>query len=165
MERRGGRGYGGVGRLRLHTYHYTVTTRMTSALRWAAMRALLMFHCEGQSHKTVSTDPNFWRERRAEADLKRGPSAYQPNALPLGQTGSLSNRLTQIISDVSFTTDHVAYASTKKEPKSFESKRNFFCSFLPGADALRVHVRVHVRTCSCTCSCTCVVVRLLSQSY
>ena len=25
----------------------------------------------------------FWRERRAE-----GPSAYQPNALPLGQTGS-----------------------------------------------------------------------------
>ena len=36
---------------------YTVTTRMTSALRWAAMRAILMFHnCEGQSHKTVSTD-------------------------------------------------------------------------------------------------------------
>ena len=38
----------------------TVTTRMTSALRWAAMRAILMFHnCEGQSHKTVSTDHNF----------------------------------------------------------------------------------------------------------
>ena len=31
---------------------------------------------------------NFWRERRAEADSNRGPSAYQPNALPLGQTGS-----------------------------------------------------------------------------
>ena len=30
----------------------------------------------------------FWRERRAEAVLNRGPSAYQPNALPLGQTGS-----------------------------------------------------------------------------
>ena len=30
----------------------------------------------------------FGRERRAEADLNRGPSAYQPNALPLGQTGS-----------------------------------------------------------------------------
>ena len=27
-----------------YTYHYTVTTRMTSALRWAAMRAILMFH-------------------------------------------------------------------------------------------------------------------------
>ena len=54
------------------------------------MRAILMFrNCERQSHKTVSTDHNFWRER-AEADSNRGPSAYQPNALPLGQTGSLS---------------------------------------------------------------------------
>ena len=25
-------------------YRYTVTTRMTSALRWAAMRAILTFH-------------------------------------------------------------------------------------------------------------------------
>ena len=37
----GGRGYGGVGRV--YTYHYTVTTRMIPALRWAAMRAILMF--------------------------------------------------------------------------------------------------------------------------
>ena len=51
---------GGGGGQRLHTYHYTVTTRMTSALRRAAMRAILMFHnCEGQNHKTVSTDHNF----------------------------------------------------------------------------------------------------------
>ena len=72
-------------------YTYTVTTRMISALRWAAMRAILMFHyCEEQSHKTVPTDHNFWRERRAEADLNRGPSAYRPNALLLGQTGSHS---------------------------------------------------------------------------
>ena len=57
---KGGRGYGGGGRGRLYTYRYNVTTRMTSALRWAAMRAILMFHnCEGQSHKTVSTDYNF----------------------------------------------------------------------------------------------------------
>ena len=50
------------------------------------MRAILMFHnCEGQSHNTVSTDHYFWRERRAEADSNWG---YQPNALPLGQTGS-----------------------------------------------------------------------------
>ena len=40
----GGRGYGGVGRGKLYTYRYTVTARMTSALRWAAMRAVLMFH-------------------------------------------------------------------------------------------------------------------------
>ena len=51
---------GGGGGGRLYTYHYTVTTRMTPALRWEAMRAILMFHnCEGQSHKTVSTDHNF----------------------------------------------------------------------------------------------------------
>ena len=91
---KGGRGYGGGGSGKLYTYRYTVTTRMTSALRWAAMRAILMFHnCEGrQSHKAVSIDHNFWRERRAEADSTRGPSAYQPNALPLGQTGSRERR-------------------------------------------------------------------------
>ena len=62
---------------------------MIPALRWAAMRAILMFHnCEGQSHKTVSTDHNFWRERTAETASNRGPSTYQHNALPLGQTGS-----------------------------------------------------------------------------
>ena len=42
-------------------YRYTVTTRMTPTLRWAAERAILMFliKCEGQSHKTVSADHNF----------------------------------------------------------------------------------------------------------
>ena len=85
----GGKGYGVRWRGGLCTCHYTVTTRMTSALRWAAIRAILMFHnCGGQSHKTVSTDHNFWSERRAEADSNQGPSAYQPNALPLGQTSS-----------------------------------------------------------------------------
>ena len=80
---------GGGGGGREYTYRYTVTPTKTSALRWAAMRAILMFHnCEGQSRKTVSADHNLWRERRAEADSNRGPSAYQPNALPLGQTGS-----------------------------------------------------------------------------
>ena len=89
---KGERGDGDRGRGRLYTYRYTVTTRMTSALRWAAMRAIFMFHsCEGQSHKTVSTDHNLCRERRTEADLNQGPSAYQPNALPLGQTGSVSD--------------------------------------------------------------------------
>ena len=65
--RRGGRGYGGGGgggggrgRGDYITYRYTVTTRMTSSLRWAAMTAILMFHnCKGQIHKTVSTDHNF----------------------------------------------------------------------------------------------------------
>ena len=44
----------------IYIYRYTVTTGMTSALRWAAMRAILIFsNCEGQSHDTVSTDHNF----------------------------------------------------------------------------------------------------------
>ena len=43
-----------------YAYRYTVTTRMAPALRWAAMRAVLIFHnCEGQSQKTVSTGHNF----------------------------------------------------------------------------------------------------------
>ena len=46
-----------VERGRLYIYRYIVTTRMTSTLRCAAMRAILIF--EGQSHKTVSTDHNF----------------------------------------------------------------------------------------------------------
>ena len=40
----GGRGYGRGGRRRLYTYHYTVTTRRTPALRWAAVRAIVIFH-------------------------------------------------------------------------------------------------------------------------
>ena len=41
----GGGGRMEVGGGRLRTYRYTVTTtRMTPALRWAAMRAILMFH-------------------------------------------------------------------------------------------------------------------------
>ena len=56
-------GYGNVGG-RLYTYRYSVTTRVTSALRWAAVRAILMLHkCKGQSHKTVSTDHNFEEKR------------------------------------------------------------------------------------------------------
>ena len=29
---------------RIYTYRYTVTTRMTPAIRWAAVRVILMFH-------------------------------------------------------------------------------------------------------------------------
>ena len=45
-EKLGGGEYGGGGRGRLYTYRYTVTTRMIPALRWAAMRATLMFQWE-----------------------------------------------------------------------------------------------------------------------
>ena len=99
---------------------------MSSALRWAAMRAILMFHnCEGQSHKTVSTDHNFWRER-AEADSNRGPSAYQPNALLLGQTGSPTKQPIEIF------LAHIVFKSafTHKVKALKERKKAFSLSWL-----------------------------------
>ena len=56
-------------------------------------------NCEGQSHFNVSisvtrqcpqTTTFEDKGGTTEADLNRGPSAYQSNALPLGHTGSLS---------------------------------------------------------------------------
>ena len=68
---KGGRGYGGGGRGRLYTCRYAaVTTRMTSALRWAGMRAILMFHnCEGQSHKTLDSvhRPQFFKRKKSRS--------------------------------------------------------------------------------------------------
>ena len=44
---------------------------------------------DGQSHRTVSTNHNLFEEKGEPKRVSnRGPSAYQPNALPLGQTGS-----------------------------------------------------------------------------
>ena len=89
----GGRGYGDGGRGRLYTYRYWRGCHHQNdiCIKMGRDETILMFHnCEGQSQKTLSTDHNFWRERRAEADSNRGP-AYQPKALPLGQTGSHHN--------------------------------------------------------------------------
>ena len=48
---------------------------------------------DGQSHKTVSTNYNLFEEKGEPKRYRtRGPSAYQPNALPLGQTGSRTAR-------------------------------------------------------------------------
>ena len=45
---------------------------------------------DGQSHRTVSTNHNLFEEKGEPKRVSnRGPSAHQPNALPLGQTGSL----------------------------------------------------------------------------
>ena len=63
------------------------------------------------SHKTVSTNHNSWREGTAEAESNRGPSAYQPNALPLGQTGS-QLRFTEFI----YLQGHLSSATSREEP-------------------------------------------------
>ena len=51
---------------------------------------------DGQSHKIVSASHILFEEKGEPklAVSNRGPSAYQPNALPLGQTGSLTAQLT-----------------------------------------------------------------------
>ena len=71
---------GGGGRGRLYTYRYTVTTRMSPALRQAAMRAINDFNVsvasDGQSHKTVSTNHNLCEE-------KGEPKRYRTEVLRL----------------------------------------------------------------------------------
>ena len=58
---------------------------MTPALRWAVMKAILVFHnCEGQSHRTVSTNHNLFEE-------KGEPKRYRTEVLPLT---ARPNRLT-----------------------------------------------------------------------
>ena len=80
--------------------------------KWAMMEIIyLSLHCHHQndscikmrsdeSHFNVSSierdkvtrqfpQNTTTEERTAEAESNRSPSAYQPNALPLGQTGSL----------------------------------------------------------------------------
>ena len=59
---------GGMG-ISPNTYSLNCHHQNDSALRWAAVWVISMFHyLLGQSHKTVSINHNFWRERRTEAD-------------------------------------------------------------------------------------------------
>ena len=74
-------------------------TPMTSALRWAAMRAVLMFHnCEGQSHELRQCSQTTTFEEKGEPkQIRTEVSAYQPNALALGQTDSLRRRMVDVL--------------------------------------------------------------------
>ena len=65
---------------------------MTAARRWTAMSAIWMFHYLWSGKVTrLSINHNCRRERRAEVDLNRCPSVYQPNITVLGQTGPQSH--------------------------------------------------------------------------
>ena len=74
---------------RLYTYGYTFTTRMTSALRWAVVRAILMRdkvtrRCPQTTTFEVTGEP---KQIRTEVP--------QFNTLPLGQTELSSVMLCQ----------------------------------------------------------------------
>ena len=73
-----------------YTYRYTVTTRMTSALRWAAMRAILMFQKEVMDKDTRQCPQTTAFLKRKESRSGVEPRSFRlpANALPLGQTGS-----------------------------------------------------------------------------
>ena len=76
----------GVGRL--YTYRYTVTTSMSSALKWAAMRAILM------RDKVTRQCPQIkpvLKKTASRSGISR--TEVQPNSLPLGQTDSHNRRL------------------------------------------------------------------------
>ena len=61
-----------------YTYRYTVTTRMTSALRWAAMRAILMFQKEVMDKVTRQCPQTTTFLKRKESR-----SGYRTEVLPL----------------------------------------------------------------------------------
>ena len=68
-------------------------TRMTLALRWAAMRAILTFQYEVMNKvttETVSTNHNLFEEKGEPKRYRTEvlPLTSYPNALALGQTGS-----------------------------------------------------------------------------
>ena len=93
---------GGEGKAKggkLYTYRYTVTIRMTSALRWAAMRTVLMLHnCEGQCRKTASTDHNFLKRKESRQSHVTGHQTCSRHDLhgsslaPLHSSSSSSSR-------------------------------------------------------------------------
>ena len=80
-----------LGRLHLALHSHSHRHR-DSAFRLAAVTASLIFHylrgpvLQGSVHKP----PLSGRERRAEAGRTEVPFAYQPRALPLSETGSLT---------------------------------------------------------------------------
>ena len=76
----------------MYTYRYTVTTARMTCIKMGSDESHfnVSLIVRGQSRKTVSINHNFLEERGEPKRYRtEGPSAYQPTALPLGQTSSL----------------------------------------------------------------------------
>lgn len=67
---------------------------------------------------TVSRSRSFLREKKAEADSVGSLSAYQPMALPQGQSGSQGLRVAADLCYFSWTTDLVDDVVWKKQLKN-----------------------------------------------
>ena len=119
---------------------------MTPALRWAAMRDILMFYLIVRDKVTSqcpqTTISEDW-ERRAEADSNRGPSAYLPNALPLGQTDSLECNIrhggqltsqTRSAYTIQFHSDATSVAPSQSPPHPPPSRGSFLPIFKGSSD-------------------------------
>ena len=81
---------GSGGRMRLHPTlrcHHQNDSCIKMGNDGSPFNVLLIVR--GKVTKTVSTNHKFWRERRAAAQSNRGVSAYQPNAVALGQTAHM----------------------------------------------------------------------------
>ena len=85
-------GYGGWGRGRLYTYRYTVTTRMTPALKMDSNESHfnVSVGSDGQSHKTVS--PNH-----KPFEKKGEPKRYRTEFFPLTSLTARQNWLTPVV--------------------------------------------------------------------
>ena len=66
-----------VGRERLYTYRYTVTTRMIPALSWAVMRAILMFQLEVMDKVTGQCPQTTTSLKRKESRSGIEPRSFR----------------------------------------------------------------------------------------
>ena len=62
-----------------YTYRYTVTTRMIPALRWAAMRAILMFQKEVMDKVTRQCTQTTTFLKRKESRSGIEPRSFREN--------------------------------------------------------------------------------------
>ena len=83
--------WGGI----IYTYRYTVTTRMTSALRWAAKRAILMFQYEVMDKVTGQCPQTTTFLRRKESRSGIEPRSFR---LPAYRLTARPNRLSRTLS-------------------------------------------------------------------
>ena len=82
----GGDGYLHPTTYSLHCHHQTDSAlrRAASCVRQFDVSFILWAKSQGRVHK-----PQFLKRKQSRSESNRGPSAYQPHALPLGHTSSL----------------------------------------------------------------------------